>query len=91
VGAVDGSLGLTLASHNSLCTGHILIAGSEAHKREFLAKLASAELLGAWGLTEPGSGSDAAAMRTRAVETPEGFVINGSKQFITQGSVGGVY
>ncbi|MER3444229.1 MAG: acyl-CoA dehydrogenase [Meiothermus sp.] len=91
VGAVDGSLGLTVASHNSLCTGHILIAGSEAHKREFLPKLASAELLGAWGLTEPGSGSDAAAMCTRADETPEGFVINGSKQFITQGSVGGVY
>ncbi|MER3481020.1 MAG: acyl-CoA dehydrogenase [Meiothermus sp.] len=91
IGAVDGSLGLTVASHNSLCTGHILIAGNEAQKREFLPKLARAELLGAWGLTEPGSGSDAAAMRTRALETPEGFVLEGSKQFITQGSVAGVY
>jgi alkylation response protein AidB-like acyl-CoA dehydrogenase len=91
IGAVDGSLGLTVASHNSLCIGHILTAGNEAQKREFLPKLASAELLGAWGLTEPGSGSDAAALRTRADETPEGFVINGSKQFITQGSVAGVY
>lgn len=91
IGAVDGSLGLTVASHNSLCTGHILIAGSEAQKRDFLPKLASAELLGAWGLTEPGSGSDAAGMRTRAQETPEGFVLNGAKQFITQGSVAGVY
>ncbi|PZA08129.1 MULTISPECIES: acyl-CoA dehydrogenase family protein [unclassified Meiothermus] len=91
IGSVDGSLGLTVASHNSLCTGHILIAGNEAQKREYLPKLATAEMLGAWGLTEPGSGSDAAAMRTRARETPEGFVLNGSKQFITQGSVAGVY
>lgn len=91
IGAVDGSLGLTVASHNSLCIGHIQVAGSEAQKREFLPRLASADLLGAWGLTEPGSGSDAAAMRTKAEETANGWVLNGSKQFITQGSVGGVY
>lgn len=91
IGTVDGSLGLTVASHNSLCTGHIQIAASESQKREFLPKLASAELLGAWGLTEPGSGSDAAAMRTKAEATANGWVLNGSKQFITQGSVGGVY
>lgn len=91
IGTVDGSLGLTVASHNSLCTGHIQIAASESQKREFLPKLASAELLGAWGLTEPSSGSDAAAMRTKAEATANGWVLNGSKQFITQGSVGGVY
>jgi alkylation response protein AidB-like acyl-CoA dehydrogenase len=91
IAAVDGSLALTVASHNSLCTGHILLAATEQQKREFLPRLASTEALGAWGLTEPGSGSDAAAMRTRADETPSGWVVNGSKQFITQGSVAGVY
>ncbi|RIH87915.1 Acyl-CoA dehydrogenase [Meiothermus luteus] len=91
IAAVDGSLALTVASHNSLCIGHILLAGNEEQKRRFLPPLASGEVLGAWGLTEPGSGSDAAAMRTRAEETPEGFVLNGTKQFITQGSVAGVY
>ncbi|MDW8426039.1 MAG: acyl-CoA dehydrogenase family protein [Meiothermus sp.] len=91
IAAVDGSLALTVASHNSLCTGHILLAGNEQQKRHFLPRLASGEVLGAWGLTEPGSGSDAAAMRTRADETASGWVLNGSKQFITQGSVAGVY
>jgi alkylation response protein AidB-like acyl-CoA dehydrogenase len=91
IAAVDGSLALTVASHNSLCTGHILLAATEQQKREFLPRLASAEALGAWGLTESGSGSDAAAMRTRADETPSGWVMNGGKQFITQGSVAGVY
>jgi len=91
IAAVDGSLALTVASHNSLCIGHILIAGNEQQKRQFLPRLASAEVLGAWGLTEPGSGSDAAAMRTRADETSSGWVLSGSKQFITQGSVGGIY
>ncbi len=91
VGAADGALGLTVASHNSLCAGHILIAANESQKREFLPKLASGEALGAWGLTESGSGSDAAALRTRAEETASGWRINGSKQFITQGSVAGVY
>lgn len=91
IAAVDGSLALTVASHNSLCTGHILIAGNEQQKQHFLPRLASAEALGAWGLTEPGSGSDAAAMRTKAEETISGWILNGSKQFITQGSVAGIY
>ncbi len=91
IAAVDGSLALTVASHNSLCTGHILLAGSEEQKKRFLPRLASGEVLGAWGLTEPGSGSDAAALQSRAEETPGGWVLNGSKQFITQGSVAGVY
>lgn len=91
IAAVDGSLALTVASHNSLCTGHILIAGNEQQKRHFLPRLASAEALGAWGLTEPGSGSDAAALRSKAEETGSGWVLNGSKQFITQGSVAGIY
>ncbi len=88
---VDGSLALTVASHNSLAAGHILIAGNERQKETFLPRLASGEALGAWGLTEPGSGSDAAALKTRAEEVPGGFVLNGTKQFITQGSVAGVY
>lgn len=92
IGAVDGSLGLTVASHNSLCIGHIQVAANEQQKREFLPRLASAEMLGAWGLTEPGSGSDAASMRSKAEPSANGgWVLNGSKQFITQGSVGGVY
>jgi alkylation response protein AidB-like acyl-CoA dehydrogenase len=91
IAAVDGSLCLTVASHNSLCTGHIALAGSEAQKRAYLPALATAEKLGAWGLTEPGSGSDAAGMRTRAEDRGDHFVINGSKIFITQGTVGGTY
>lgn len=91
IAAVDGSLALTVASHNSLCTGHLLIAANEAQRQHYLPKLASGEVLGAWGLTEPGSGSDAAAMRTRAEQTPGGWRLIGSKQFITQGSVGGIY
>ncbi|RDI96227.1 acyl-CoA dehydrogenase [Meiothermus sp. QL-1] len=91
IAAVDGSLALTVASHNSLCVGHILLAGNEQQKESLLPRLAAGEVLGAWGLTEPESGSDAASLRTRAEETPEGFVLNGSKQFITQGSVAGVY
>jgi len=91
IAAVDGSLALTVASHNSLCTGHILIAANEKQRKQFLPLLASAEALGAWGLTEPGSGSDAAALRTRADKTGNGWILNGSKQFITQGSVGRIY
>jgi alkylation response protein AidB-like acyl-CoA dehydrogenase len=87
----DGALALTVASHNSLATGHILLAGNEKQKAEFLPKLASGEALGAWGLTEPGAGSDAAALKTRAEAVPGGFRLNGTKQFITQGSVAGVY
>jgi alkylation response protein AidB-like acyl-CoA dehydrogenase len=91
IASVDGSLALTVASHNSLCTGHILIAGNDAQKRAFLPELARAERLGAWGLTEPGSGSDSGGMATMAREVDGGFIINGSKVFITQGSVGGTY
>ena len=67
VARADASVGLTMASHNSLGTGHILLAGNEAQKQKYLPRLASAEVLGGWGLTEPGSGSDAGAARTRAV------------------------
>jgi alkylation response protein AidB-like acyl-CoA dehydrogenase len=86
----DGSLGLTVASHNGLGSSHIARFGSEAMKARYLPKLASGEWLGAWALTEPGSGSDSAALRTRAVRDGSRWVLNGSKMFITQGSVGGV-
>ncbi|WP_424949430.1 acyl-CoA dehydrogenase family protein [Deinococcus sp.] len=92
IAAYDGSLCLTVASHNSLCQGHILVAGTEAQKRKFLPDLASARVFGAWGLTEPESGSDSGGLKTRAVQNPDGsWVLNGSKNFITQGSVGGTY
>lgn len=89
--AVDGSLCLTVASHNSLCTGHLLLAANEEQKREWLPALASGASLGAWALTEPGAGSDAASLRTRAREARGGYEITGNKQFITQGTVGGTY
>jgi len=92
IAAVDGSLCLTVASHNSLCQGHILVGGTEAQKQKFLPDLAAAKKLGAWGLTEPASGSDSGGLQTRAVEQPDGsWILNGSKNFITQGSVGGTY
>ena len=92
IARADASVGLTMASHNSLCTGHIYLAGNEAQRGKYLPRLASGQALGGWGLTEPGSGSDAGAARTRAV--PRGsaaWVINGTKTFITQGSVGSIY
>jgi alkylation response protein AidB-like acyl-CoA dehydrogenase len=88
---VDGSIALTVASHNGLCSGHILLAGNDAQKKKYLPRLASGEALGAWGLTEPGSGSDAAGMKTRAIRQGDGWILNGGKTFITQGSVGSVY
>lgn len=91
IGKGDGSLGLTVASHNSLCTAHILAFGSEAIRRKFLPDLASGRVLGAWALTEPGSGSDALNMQTRAEWKGDRWVINGSKMFITQGGKAGVY
>jgi alkylation response protein AidB-like acyl-CoA dehydrogenase len=91
VAYADGSVGLTMASHNSLCSGHILLAGNEAQKRKYLPRLATGAALGAWGLTEPGSGSDAGAARTRAVRQGDRWVLDGSKTFITQGSVGEIY
>jgi alkylation response protein AidB-like acyl-CoA dehydrogenase len=88
---VDGSVCLTVASHNSLCAGHIYLAGNEAQKQKYLPKLAKGEVLGAWGLTEPGSGSDAAAARTTAVKQGDRWILNGQKTFITQGTVASTY
>ncbi|MBK8169239.1 MAG: acyl-CoA dehydrogenase family protein [Sandaracinaceae bacterium] len=86
----DGSLALTVASHNGLGSSHILSFGNEAQKQKYLPRLATGEILGAWALTEPGSGSDAAGMSTRAVRKGDKWIVNGTKMFITQGSVGGV-
>jgi alkylation response protein AidB-like acyl-CoA dehydrogenase len=88
---VDPSVALTVASHNSLCTGHIMLFGNDAQKKKYVPDLASGRKLGAWGLTEPGSGSDSGGMRTTARPEGDGWVLNGSKTFITQGSVGGTY
>jgi len=87
----DGSLALTVASHNGLGTNHILRFGNEEQKQRWLPRLATGELLAAWALTEPGSGSDAAGMRARAVLKGDRWILNGSKTFITQGTVGGVF
>ncbi len=87
IARADGSVALTVAAHNSLCSNHIYLAGTEAQRQKYLTRLARGEALGAWGLTEPGSGSDAAGMKTTAVEDGEGFVLNGTKAFITNGSV----
>ncbi len=86
---VDGSLALTIASHNGLGTGHILKFGTEAQKQAYLRPAASGKWLAAWALTEPGSGSDAAALRSSAVRDGFDWVLNGTKMFITQGSVAG--
>lgn len=87
----DASLALTVASHTSLGTGHIAIAGNHEQKLKYMPELCSGEKLGAWCLTEPGSGSDASGMKTVAVKKGNHYIINGSKIFITQGSVGDVY
>jgi alkylation response protein AidB-like acyl-CoA dehydrogenase len=87
----DGSLALTVASHNGLGSSHIRMFGSEAQKRKYLSRLATGEWLAAWALTEPGSGSDAAGMKTTAVARGDSWVLNGSKTFITQGTVGDVF
>ena len=91
IASADGSLALMLASHNSLCAGHILLSGTEAQKSQYLPLLSSGEKLGAWCLTEPGSGSDAAAMKSKAERAPGGWKINGTKMFITQGSSADIY
>jgi alkylation response protein AidB-like acyl-CoA dehydrogenase len=85
----DASVGITMWAHNSLCTNHINLFGSQDQKRTWLPRLATGEILGAWGLTEPGSGSDAAALRTRAVLADDAWVLNGSKAFITNATVAG--
>jgi len=83
--AVDGSVGIIVAAHNSLCSNHIFLAGNEEQRRKYIPKLASGEWLGAWGLTEPNSGSDAAGARTTAIRKGEKWVLNGNKTFITNG------
>src|SRR5699024_9767424 len=87
----DASLALTVASHTSLASGHIALAGNDQQKEKYLSQLTTGEALGAWCLTEPGSGSDASGMKTTAVKKDDKWVLNGSKIFITQGSVGDVY
>jgi alkylation response protein AidB-like acyl-CoA dehydrogenase len=87
----DGSLALTVASHNGLGTSHLRVFGNDAQRKKYLPKLATGEWLGAWALTEPHSGSDAAGMKTTAVKKGERWVLNGSKMFITQGTVGDVF
>jgi alkylation response protein AidB-like acyl-CoA dehydrogenase len=83
ISQVCGSIGLSVAAHNSLCTNHILSFGSEEQKQKYLPKLASGEWIGAWGLTETGTGSDAGGMATTAIEDGDYYVLNGSKNFIT--------
>ena len=90
ISKVDGSIGLSVAAHNSLCTGHILLFGNEEQKQKYLPKLATAEWLGAWGLTEPNTGSDAGNMKCTAVKEGDNWIINGTKNFITHGKSGDV-
>src|SRR5689334_22262471 len=90
IAKVCGSIGLSVAAHNSLCTGHILLFANEEQKKRWLPKLATAEWLGAWGLTEPNTGSDAGNMRTVAVKDGDHWVINGAKNFITHAKSGNV-
>ena len=90
ISQIDSSIGLSLAAHNSLCTGHILQFGNEEQKKKWLPKLASAEHIGAWGLTEHNTGSDAGGMSTTAVKDGNGWVINGAKNFITHAISGDV-
>jgi len=82
---VDGSIGIIVAAHTSLCTNHIFLAGNEAQKKKYVSKLATAEFIGAWGLTEPSSGSDAGSARMTASKTKGGWLLNGTKTFITNG------
>src|ERR1700733_8007155 len=89
IARVDGSMALTGGSHNGLGTGHVLAFGSEELKRKYLPKAATGEWLAAWALTEPGSGSDSAALRTAARRDGDDWILDGTKTFITQGSVGG--
>ena len=87
---IDGSIGLSMAAHNSLCTGHILQFANEDQKQKYLPKLATAEWIGAWGLTEPNTGSDAGNMRTVAIKDGDYYVLNGAKNFITHAKSGDV-
>ena len=87
---VDGAVGLSMAAHNSLCTNHILLFGSESQKQQYLPRLASGEWIGAWGLTEANTGSDALRMMTTATLDGDEYVINGAKNWITHGKTGDV-
>jgi alkylation response protein AidB-like acyl-CoA dehydrogenase len=90
IGKVCGSIGLSVAAHNSLCTNHLFLFGSEEQKQKYLPRLATGEWVGAWGLTEPNTGSDAGRMRCVAERDGDYFVINGAKNFITHGKSGQV-
>jgi len=87
---VDPSIALSVAAHNGLCSAHLAMFGDDAQKKTYLVPLATGQMLGAWGLTEAGAGSDAASMRTTATRDGDGWVLNGSKQFCTHGAIGGV-
>ena len=91
VARYDGSLALTVASHNGLGTNHLLTFGSDAQRQRWIPDLAAGRKLAAWALTEPGSGSDASALRTTAVRRGDAWILNGTKTFITQGTVGGTF
>jgi alkylation response protein AidB-like acyl-CoA dehydrogenase len=90
IAKVCGGIGLSLAAHNSLCTGHILAFGNDAQKEKYLPKLATAEYLGAWGLTEPNTGSDAGNMQTTALRDGDQWILNGTKNWITHGKTGDI-
>ncbi len=90
IAKVDSSIGLSVAAHNSLCTGHILTFGTEEQKKKYLPKLATGQWIGAWGLTEPNTGSDAARMQCVAVKDGDDYIINGNKCWITHGISGDV-
>lgn len=87
----DGGVALSVAAHNSLCAGHIAAFASEAQRARFLPRLAGGEVLGGWCLTEPGAGSDAAALRTRAERRGDRWVLDGTKSFVTNGTLAGVF
>jgi alkylation response protein AidB-like acyl-CoA dehydrogenase len=91
ISKVDPSVGLVVAAHNSLCSNHLNLFGSEEQKRKYLTRLAIGETLGAWGLTEAGAGSDAAAMKSKAVKNGNHWILNGSKLFITNGSLAEIH
>jgi alkylation response protein AidB-like acyl-CoA dehydrogenase len=91
ISKVDPSVGLVVAAHNSLCSNHLNLFASEGQKKKYLTSLAKGETLGAWGLTETSAGSDAAALRTKAVKKGDNWVVNGSKVFITNGSLAEIH
>lgn len=91
ISKVDPSVGLVVAAHNSLCSNHINLFGNEEQKKKYLAPLASGQTLGAWGLTEPEAGSDAAALKTKAAKDGKHWVLNGTKRFITNGTLAEIH